>query len=122
MKEGRLKGDTSLTDLRRLRHQMPRWVLVLLACGVAAFVAFHITHLLIMLIAATVVAYIFSSVITAFERFGIKRSVAVIMLFVLTAVFVIGADLIFIPDLKQEIMHAYGKFPEFSRQIQDALC
>ena len=60
MKEGRLKGDTSLTDLRRLRHQMPRWVLVLLACGVAAFVAFHITHLLIMLIAATVVAYIFS--------------------------------------------------------------
>jgi len=121
MNEERLKGDTSLTDLRRLRHQMPRWVLALLALGIAAVIASRITHLLMMLVAAAIVAYIFSSVIAVFERFGIKRSVAVILLFVLGTVFVIGTDLVFIPDLKQEIMNAYGKFPEFSRQIQEAL-
>jgi predicted PurR-regulated permease PerM len=121
MIEERHKGGTSLTDLRRLRHQMPRWVLALLAFGVAAVIASRITHLIMMLIAATVIAYIFNSVISAFERLGIKRSVAVILVFVLATVFVIGADLIFIPDLKQEIMNAYAKFPEFSHQIQDAL-
>jgi predicted PurR-regulated permease PerM len=121
MPEEKLKGGTSLTDLQRLRHQMPRWVLVLLAFGVAAAIASRITHLLMMLITAAVIAYIFSSVITAFERLGMKRSVGVILLFVLAAVSVIAADLIFIPDLKQELMNAYAKFPEFSGQIQDAL-
>jgi len=121
MNEERHKGGTSLTDLRKLRHQMPRWVLALLVFGVAAVVASRITHLLMMLIAAAIIAYIFSSVICALERLGIKRSVAVILLFVLVTVFVIAADLIFIPDLKQEIMLVYAKFPEFSRQIQDAL-
>jgi len=121
MTEERHKGGTSLTDLRKLRHQMPRWVLGLLVFGVAAVVASRITHLLMMLIAAAIIAYIFSSVICAFERLGIKRSVAVILLFVLATVFVVAADLIFIPDLKQEIMNSYTKFPEFSRQIQDAL-
>jgi len=121
MTEERHKGGTSLTDLRRLRHQMPRWVLTLLAFGVAGVVASRITHLLMMLIAAAIIAYIFSSVICAFERLGIKRSVAVILLFVLASVFVIGADAIFIPDFKQEIMNAYAKFPEFSRQLQDAV-
>jgi len=121
MNEERHKGGTSLTDLRKLRHQMPRWVLALLVFGVAAVVASRITHLLMMLIAAAIIAYIFSSVICALERLGIKRSVAVILLFVLVTVFVIAADLIFIPDLKQEIMNSYAKFPEFSRQTQDAL-
>ena len=121
MTEERHKGGTSLTELRRLRHQMPRWVLALLAFGVAAAIASRITHLLMMLIAAAIIAYIFSSVISAFERLGIKRSVAVILLFVLASVFVIAADLIFIPDLQQEIMNSYAKFPGFSRQIQDAL-
>jgi len=114
-------SGTPLTDLRRLRNQMPRWILILLALGALAVIASRVTQLLMMLIAAAVIAYLLSSVISAFERLGIKRSVAVILLFVLIAVFVITADLIFIPDLKQEIMNVYAKFPEFSRQIQDAL-
>ena len=114
-------GGTALTDLRKLRNQMPRWVLILLAFGVAAVIASRITQLFTMLIAAAVIAYLLSSVISAFERLGIKRSVAVILLFVLAAVFVITANFIFIPDLKQEIMLVYAKFPEFSRQIQEAL-
>src|SRR5208283_1889211 len=121
MTDQRHKGGTSQTDLRKLRNQMPRWALILLALGVAAVIASRITHLLMMLTAAAVIAYIFSSVISAFERSGIKRSVAVILLFVLAAAFMIAADLIFIPNLKQEIINVYAKFPEFSRQIRDAL-
>ena len=121
MTDERHKGGPSLSDVRKLHHQMPRWAMLLLMAGVAAVVASRVTHLIMMLIAAAVIAYIFSSVISAFERFGIKRSVAVILLFVLASVFVVAADLIFIPDLKQEVMNAYAKFPEFSRQIQDAL-
>jgi predicted PurR-regulated permease PerM len=114
-------GGTSLTDLRKLHNQMPRWVLILLALGVASVIASRIPQLLIMLIAAAVIAYLLSSVISAIERLGIKRGVAVILLFVLATVFVMSANVIFIPDLKQEIMNVYAKLPEFSRQIQDAL-
>lgn len=121
MTDERHKNGTSLTDSRKLRNQMPRWVLIILALGAAAVIASRITHLLMMLIAAVVIAYILSSVISAFERLGIKRSVAVILLFALAGVFVIAADLIFIPDLKQEIMNVYAKCPEYSRQIKDAL-
>jgi predicted PurR-regulated permease PerM len=121
MTDERQKDGISLTDLSKLRNQMPRWVFALLALGVAAVIASRITQLIMMLIAATVIAYISSSVIGAFERLGIKRSVAVILLFVLGAVFVIAANLIFIPDLKQESMNAYAKLREFSSQIQDAL-
>ena len=49
-------GVTSLTDLRKLRNQMPRWVLILLALGVAAVIASRIPQLLIMLIASAVIA------------------------------------------------------------------
>jgi len=121
MTDKRHENGTSLAESRKLRNQMPRWVLTLLALGVAAVIASRTTHLLIILIAAMVIAYIFSSVIGAFERLGVKRSVAVILLFVLAGIFAIAADLIFIPDLKQEIMNVYAKFPESSRQIQDSL-
>ncbi len=121
MTDERHKDGASLTDLRNLRNQMPRWVLALLALGIAAVIVSRITLLLIMLIAAAVIAYILSSVISSIERLGIKRSVAVILLFVLVAVFLITADLIFIPNLRQGSTHAFTKLREFSRQIQDAL-
>lgn len=113
--------DLSLTDARKLRHQMPRWVIVLLAAGVAGVVASHIAYLLVILIIAALVAYILSSAISALERLGIRRSVAVMLLFVVVAALAIAADLVFIPDLKQEIMNAYTKLPEFSRRIEGAL-
>ena len=121
MNDERHKNGTPPTDSRKFHNQMPRWVLILLAFGVAAVIASRITQLLIMLVAAVIIAYILNSVISAFERIGIKRSVAVILLFVLAGVCVIAADLIFIPGLKREIMNVYAKCPVFSRQIQDAL-
>jgi predicted PurR-regulated permease PerM len=121
MTDERQKDGASLANLRGLRDQMPRWVLVLLALGIAAVIASHIPQLLIMLIVAAVIAYIFSSVISAFEGLGIKRIVAVMLLFVLAAAFSITAYFIFLPDLKLEIMKIYAKCPDISRQIQDAI-
>jgi len=121
MSDKRHKSGTLLNDLREIHNQIPRWVLILLALGLAAVVVTRITQLIIMLIAAGAVAYILNSVITAFERLGMKRSVAVILLFVFAAMLVIVTNRIFIPDLNQEIMNVYARFPEFSRQIQDAL-
>jgi predicted PurR-regulated permease PerM len=117
----RRKDGTSLTNLRGLRDRMPRWVLVLLAFGIAAVIASRISHLLITLIVAAVIAFIFSSVISAFEGLGIRRSAAVMLLFVLAAALLFAAYLVFFPGLQQEIMNAYAKCPDISRQMQDVI-
>jgi predicted PurR-regulated permease PerM len=121
MNEKMHEGSAFPSGLQKMSHQIPTWVLVLLGVGVAAVVASRIAHLIVMLIAAAVIAYTFSFVISAFEKTGIKRSVAVVLLFALFSVCVIGADLIFIPHLKEEVLHAYAKLPEFKGEIRDAL-
>lgn len=121
MTDNRHRNDPSLNDLRKLHNQMPGWVIALLVAGVAAVIASRITQLFMTLTVAAVIAYILSSVISAFERLGIKRSVAVVQLFVLAAVLVILAHFIFTPYLKQEMKNAYAKLPEFSREIENAL-
>ena len=121
MAHHRHKNGISLTDLRTFHHQMPRWVLILLALGIATVVASHITHLLMMLTAAAVIAYMFSPVICSFERLGVKRSVAVVLFFLLAALFVITVHRILLPDFRHVIVNAYAKFFEFSRQVQEAL-
>ncbi len=120
MTDGRRKESPSIGDLRRLHHQMPRWVVILLVLGLSAVVASHIPHLLMMLTAASFISYIFSSIISALERRGIKRSIAVIQIFIVFAVFVVSVDLFFAPSLKQEMVNAYKKLPEFSR-IEDTI-
>jgi predicted PurR-regulated permease PerM len=100
---------------------MPRWVIVLLITGVTVAIASRITHLLMTLVVSALVAYILNSAVNAIERIGIRRSVAVILLFVLMAGVALSVDVVFIPDLKQEIINAYSKLPAFSRQVQDAL-
>lgn len=121
MTEERHRGGLSLTDLRKLHHQMPRWVMILLIVGLVAVIASHITHLLITLTIAAVIAYILSSAVIAFEARGIKRSVAVIQLFILGAVVVISGELVFAPYLGQELSKGYARLPEFSRQIEATL-
>ncbi len=115
MTGGRRKEGVSISDLRRLHHQMPRWVIVLLILGLSAVVASRIPHLLMMLMAASFVSYIFSSIIRALERRGVKRSIAVVQIFVIFAIIVVSVDLFFAPSLKQEMVTAYKKLPEFSR-------
>jgi predicted PurR-regulated permease PerM len=115
------KNTLSPADLRKLHHQMPRWVITLAVLGIAAVVASRIAHLLATLTVAAVIAYIFSSVISFLERAGIKRSIAVLQLFLFAAAFVILGDLVLAGHLKRETMNAYAKLPEFSRQIEAAL-
>jgi predicted PurR-regulated permease PerM len=95
--------------------------MTLAVLGIAAVVASRVAHLIMMLIVAAVISYIFSSAVSALERAGIKRSVAVLLLFVLAAGVVIAADLMFAGHLKRETMNAYEKLPEFSRQIEAVL-
>lgn len=121
MTDERHKGGPSLTDLRKLHHQTPRWVIVLVAAGVAAAVASRIPHLLMTLIIAAIIAYILSSAVSVLERLGIKRSVAVVQLFVVAGALTLLADMIFVPDLKREMMNAYAKLPEFPKRIEGAL-
>ncbi len=110
-----------LSDLRKFHHQMPRWVIVLLIVGAAAVVAYHVAQLLMMLMVAAVIAYILSWVVGSLERLGIKRSVAVILLFVAVALIVVMTDLFFAPYLKQEMRNIYVSLPAFSKKIEGAL-
>lgn len=112
------KTDVSLKDLRTLHNRMPRWVVTLLIVGTSAVIAYHIAHLLMLLIVSAVIAYILSSTISVFEALGIKRSVAVIQLFVLAAVFVVSAYIVLSPHLQREIKRGYVRLPELSRQIE----
>jgi len=121
MIKGRNRQGASTSDLRKLHNQMPKWVVVLLITGIMAIVVFHIAYLIGVLIIAAIIAYILNSAVNVLERVGIKRSLAVIFLFVAAGASVVFADLIFVPDLKQEIMNAYERFPAFSRQIEGAL-
>lgn len=100
---------------------MPKWVAALLIIGVLVVIASRVSDLIIMLIAAAVIAYILSSFISAGERLGIRRNVAVILLFVVAALVGIAAHFILTPYLKQEIVNAYARIPAFSRQIESTL-
>ena len=64
-----------------------------------------------MLIIASVIAYVLSSVISFLESLGIRRGAAVILFFVVGIAAAILAELIFIPDLKEEMVNAYAGFP-----------
>ena len=121
MSDERHEGSVSLAALRRLHHQIPRWVLVLLIAGLAAVVARHIAHLLITLTVSAVIAYILNGVVVRLETLGIKRSVAVMQLFSLAAAFLVAGHFLFSPYLKQEIRKDYAKLPEFSRQLEATL-
>ena len=121
MTHERRKDPIAHAEFRSLRHQMPRWVLILLVLGAAAVVASRITNLLMILTAAAVIAYLLSPVICSFERLPMKRSVAVILFFLLAALFLIAVHQIFIPNFKQASLSVYSKFFWFSRQLQEAL-
>ncbi len=115
-REGPLLGD-----LRKFHHQMPRWVFVLLVAGAAAVVAYQVAQLLMMLTVAAVITYILSSAVASLERLGIKRSMAVILLFVAAALFVVMVHLFFAPYLKLEMRNVYLSLPAFSKKIEGAL-
>ena len=109
-----------LRELSKVHHQMPRWVLVLLAAGVLAVVASYTAGLLVVLLVSGIFAYLFSSLINRIQYLGIKRTVAVAALYGATLLFFMAAEFLILPCLKQETAHLTARLPEITRQAEDA--
>ena len=107
-------------ELRRVHHEMPRWVLLLIAAGVVAVVASYTIGLLALLVISVIFAYLLSAIISRMQYFGIKRSVAVIILYSTALLIFIAAEILFLPWLKHETALLAARLPEFSRQAEEA--
>jgi len=109
-----------LRDLRKLHHQMPRWVLGLIAAGILVALASYTAGLLVLLLISGIIAYLFSSLINRIQYYGIKRNVAVAALYIVALLVLIGAELLFLPYLKHETVNLSTRLPEITRQTEDA--
>lgn len=110
-----------IAEMKRIHHQIPRWLLIILLLLIIVFFAFHAASLLVILILSGVLAYMLSSIINKFESMGFKRNLTVIMLYLCFGGFFIGAEITLSPFLQQETRNFYDKLPEFSKQIETAL-
>ena len=109
-----------LKQIRKVHHQMPRWVIGLLLTGLIVITAHYTASLLILLLISGIIAYLLSNVIKRIEYFGIKRAVAVAVLYFVTGLLLIAADLMLIPCFQQETKNLAEKLPEITRQAENA--
>ncbi len=107
-------------ELRRIHHQMPRWVLVLVAAGGLAVLASYTEGLLALLLASGIFAYLLSSLISRMQYAGVKRSVAVAALYGAALLVFIAAEVLILPWLKHETALLTERLPEITRQAEDA--
>jgi predicted PurR-regulated permease PerM len=110
-----------IEEINKIHHQMPRWIILLLLAGILVFFAYHAASLLITLFLSAVLAYIVSYFINKAETLGIKRQLAVVMLYVFMVILLVMAEMILSPYLQQEVESYYAKLPEFSARIENAL-
>lgn len=110
-----------LKEIRRVHHQMPRWVLGLLLAGLFVLTAFYTASLLVVLLISGITAYLLSGIIKRLEYLGIRRLVAVAAVYCTAALFLIAADIILIPGLQQETKNLTNKLPEITQQTENAL-
>ncbi len=110
-----------LRETRRIHHQMPRWVLILLAAGILLATAYHTADLIVLLLVSGIIAYLFSSVISRIEYLGIRRSVAVTGLYACGGIILLLADLLLLPYLRQELQTFTLRMPEIGRQAAVSL-
>ena len=110
-----------LKEIKKVHHKMPRWVLHLILLGVILTLAYHTADLVVILLFSGVLAYMFSSIINKLQTLGIKRNITVVLLCLVMAGTLIGAELLISPYLQQEIGILYDRLPEFSQQFEDAL-
>ena len=66
-------------------------------------------------------AYILSSVINKMQSLGLKRKVAVVLLYIVLFGLLIGSEELLSPYLRQEIGNFYERVPEFSQQIESII-
>ncbi len=105
-------------EIKTIHHQMPRWIALIFLFSVFIFLAFRATSLLIILLLSGVLAYILSDIINKAESMGLKRNVAVIMLYLSSAGLIIGAEIILSPYLQEEIKNFYSQLPDFSQRLE----
>ena len=119
MQDSRKIDRELLTEIKRMHHQMPRWVVLIILIGVFAVLAYYTAGLLVILLMSGVLAYMLIAVINKVESYGIKRNVAVVTLYLSMAVFFIVAEIILAPCLQDEVKNFYTKLPEFSKQVEN---
>jgi predicted PurR-regulated permease PerM len=121
MEDGEKQNMERIHEIRKIHHQMPRWIILIMLMGFLVFFAIHSTSLLVILLLSGLLAYILSDIINKAESFGLKRNAAVVMLFLFSAGVIIVAETIFSPYLQQEIKNFYSWLPEVSKQLERTL-
>lgn len=109
-----------LTELSKVHHQMPRWVLALIASMALVAFASYMAGLLVLLLISGIFAYLFSSLINRIEYFGIKRTVAVAALYGVALLLFTAAEFLILPCLKNETAHLSAQLPDITRQAEAA--
>jgi predicted PurR-regulated permease PerM len=109
-----------LKEIRKVHHQIPRWVIGLLLTGLLVITAYYTASLLILLLISGIVAYLLSNVIKRIEYLGIKRTVAVAAVYLVAVLVIIAADIMLIPCLQQETRNLTEKLPEITQQAEGA--
>ncbi|MEK7308382.1 MAG: AI-2E family transporter [Nitrospirota bacterium] len=108
-------------EIKKVHHQIPRWIILTMLLILLLFFAFHATSILIILLLSGVVAYMLSTIINKAESIGMKRTVAVVLLFILWAGMITGAEMLLSPYLQEEIKNFYSRLPEISQQVEQIL-
>lgn len=109
-----------LKEIRKVHHQIPQWIVGLLLTGLVVITAYYTTSLLILLLISGIIAYLLSNVIKRLEYLGIKRTVAVAAVYLVAGLAIIGADIMLIPCLQQEMRNLTEKLPEIIQQAEGA--
>lgn len=109
-----------LEEIRKVHHQIPRWVIGLLLTGLFVLTAYYTISLLILLLIAGIIAYLLSTIIKQIEYLGIKRTVAVAAVYFSAGLLLMAADFLLIPCLRQETRNLTEKLPEITAQAQSA--
>ena len=121
MDNGKNIRNELVEGFQEVHHKMPLWVLFLILLSLIFVSAYNASDLIVILILSGVVAYILSSVINKMQSFGLKRKVAVILLYLGLFGLLIGGEALLSPYLRQEIGTFYTRVPEFSQQIESLI-
>jgi predicted PurR-regulated permease PerM len=107
--------------IKVVHHKMPLWVLVLILISLIFISAYHASDLIVILLLSGVLAYTLSSVINKMQSLGLKRKVAVVLLYIFLFGLLVGSEELLSPYLKQEIGNIYERAPEISQQIENII-
>ena len=110
-----------IAEIRKIHHQISRWIILIILLAAAIFLAVNISDLLVILLISGISAYILTEVINKFEAFGLKRNLVVIALYIILACTLVALNIALSPYLQHELRSLSAHVPEISKQAEDAL-